>query len=467
MNRDPEFNIYAIAAKLAAEEEEPEGFDPSEVEGLDENEKDLQTILQTSNGPAFAKWVAENKYLGSNETHDLFSDIFVNSPYADSNKRVYQKLMQEQAGALAKLITYNEMPTPICGSELQNFGVKYPHEFIAQLPIEQLLDEYFGLIYHPYREDLRYDDGKGVMQKLVKQHVPDVGKLLSMDSDPVGAGLSLTEVSDIDEIYGQGAVENWIKANGYPKTLATWGAWEDEFGKYKKQSSLKKADTEEEIPDGFDPSELEELDSDEQDIQMILSTSNQPAFVQWVENNSDLGYSETDKLFSKLFKESPYATTNKKAYQHLIVQSAAALGNMIEQKKHMPWPICGSVLSNYGIKTLLAFVDHLPGDQLLDEYFGICYHPRRDGERFPAGAKDYIIQLIRKKFPEPGSILGSSDPLIYGGLVVSGPEDIDAIYGPNASLNWVKQHGYQDAWEAYSIWDGEFDEYKKNKGIEE
>lgn len=192
-----------------------------------DDETELSVICDRNDVSGFVDWVeanAEARGLADDSDGDIY---LLSKP----QERAYERLLAEAAPQLAPLMNEG-MPRPLCRSELSESGIKIPKALIRVFPIDEILDEYFGLCYNPHREE-DFDPGtKAELQTLIREKIPDIGGILASNSDLVLSVMSVNSASAVDDIYGPGSVAAWVKAHGVPKGWHDWGI--DEYWDVQK-----------------------------------------------------------------------------------------------------------------------------------------------------------------------------------------------------------------------------------------
>jgi hypothetical protein len=222
----------------------------------------------------------------------------------------------------------------------------------------------------------------------------------------------------------------------------------------------KQAAGDDNIPEGFDESEMDEVQPlSSLDLKEILKHHNVGAFVNWVfhygHRNDVAWYPWLSEHGSgsllKILEDPELAVL----YQSLLDAAAAEIGKRLQTHK-IPYPLCRSVLSGYRIKVPFTLLSNYPIDDILDEYFGMIYHPDRSKELGPI---EGLERLIKQKVPDVATILTSKDPWVIGGMQVTGGVlgALSPIYGREAVISAHNKYGDNPEWENYNVtFEGEF-----------
>jgi hypothetical protein len=190
----------------------------------------------------------------------------------------------------------------------------------------------------------------------------------------------------------------------------------------------------------------------QQNLLDIIKAYDEPGFVRWVEvNQSDnTSLSRNDEVLG--------AEENAQVYQSLMKHCSKGLGPIISSSKEMPFPLCGSQLERYSIKVPSELLKFYDTEELLDEYFGVCYQAYREEARFVPGGFALMMKLIKQRLPDIGSILTSKSDLIQVLMSMSSPSALNEIYGPEAVENWISKNGIPASWKDSAEMEGWLEE---------
>jgi hypothetical protein len=105
--------------------------------------------------------------------------------------------------------TPGNLPYLLAASLLEDFDIKVPTSAILRMPLDAIVDEYFGTVYQPGRLVHRFEAS---FKDRVLDHIKSeltVGDFLTKSSDYYDSARSLINVDDLIDIWGLSEVKNW------------------------------------------------------------------------------------------------------------------------------------------------------------------------------------------------------------------------------------------------------------------
>jgi hypothetical protein len=103
----------------------------------------------------------------------------------------------------------DELPYLLCGSVLEDKGIKVPVEAVLNLSLDWIIDEYFGTCYQPSRLASRFTPGfKEAVSKKIKQSI-DLSDFMLANSAMIESALSIGGVDDVISIWGPMETKMW------------------------------------------------------------------------------------------------------------------------------------------------------------------------------------------------------------------------------------------------------------------
>jgi hypothetical protein len=143
-------------------------------------------------------------------------------------------------------------------------------------------------------------------------------------------------------------------------------------------------------------------------------------FIQWVKS--------TDSDLSAYEDIQNNAATGE--FEDFFSRHGEDLAKIFPGGEHnLPHALAPSELSGYNLKSPSSYALNIEVEEIVDDYFGICYIPKRVAERYlDPNIKAKMAEVIKAKLPDL-----SIPPIFMGNASVA---DLVAIYGRQAVKNW-------------------------------
>lgn len=123
------------------------------------------------------------------------------------SKRIYAKLLAKNAKEILA-ISPGELPYPACGSILDDEGIMTPSALVEAMPLQMVVDEYFGMCYQRDHRDSRYTPET---KEIIKRRVAEAGidKIVNSGDSVMTAGFSMASVPDLVAVFGEENLKHW------------------------------------------------------------------------------------------------------------------------------------------------------------------------------------------------------------------------------------------------------------------
>lgn len=292
-----------------------------------------------------------------------------------------------------------ELPWGLAPSLLHEWGIKIPTSLMLTLPDEILLDEYFGLCYDPEREVSRFNPGfkKKLLSRLKGKF--EIDDLMTIYAPFV----STASMADMAKIVGDEELKNWWMQStdeDWNDIMGYAGEWliqeaTDMYGPRPKRSSLKTAEN-----------------------TGKFRFPNKEAFIQWVELASTKDYG-MGYIYHNSYKEDLEDLENS-----LRAFGLEAAKQYYNKYSKFPWALAPSVLENANIKLPSLIILSMPVEELIDEYFGICYDRSRLNNRFQAGFFKRLVSKIKASNITAEELITNYEPFVS---LVNSLEELETI----------------------------------------
>lgn len=184
---------------------------------------DLPTILQHKDIHDFIDWVKKYEK-GERACAEAIDGL------NDAQRQEYANLFRENATILAKTFPgcdiYSDapgeggmmgVPYPLAPSFLSTFDIKVPADYVCQIGIAEMMDEYFGLCYVPKRATERFQD-PDVKQRLAEALRHQTAGPENLNTVFMGNAVA----DDLINLYGRQQVKQWWRRvdEGHLRNLA-------------------------------------------------------------------------------------------------------------------------------------------------------------------------------------------------------------------------------------------------------
>jgi hypothetical protein len=137
-------------------------------------------------------------------------------------RKRYQAMLPRLYKKFAHLAKSQDLPYCLCGSLLEDYGIKVPTSCILSLDIDSMVDEYFGTCYQPSRLKSRFDeDFKEAVGTKLKQHFGQLDDFMFHDTAAAETSRQIIGPGDLVDLYGANAVKQWWR-NIPEDRLASW-----------------------------------------------------------------------------------------------------------------------------------------------------------------------------------------------------------------------------------------------------
>jgi hypothetical protein len=170
---------------------------------------DLPTILQHKDIHDFIDWVKKYKE-GGRALGEAIEAL------NDHQRKEYEDLFRENATILANTFpgcnNYSDgpgscsmgVPYPLAPSYLASSDIKVPADYICQLGIAEMMDEYFGICYVPRRITQRFQDAD------IKQRLADAIRHQTAGPENLNTVfMGNATAQDLIDLYGRQQVKQW------------------------------------------------------------------------------------------------------------------------------------------------------------------------------------------------------------------------------------------------------------------
>lgn len=185
---------------------------PKKTEWLGDVKDDLRRLIE---------WIGARLYnMAAPNARNI--DENVTTEIQEFGEMGYQALLNKFAVEIGKAFSgskyESDLPIPLCGSILEvNTEVKLPAQLIVNLHIDQVLDEYFGIIYQPSRVHERFGpDITKVLANRIRREYLDIDAFVEGVAQQSAMGeILLTVVDAVDvfiDLFGLNETKLWWRS---------------------------------------------------------------------------------------------------------------------------------------------------------------------------------------------------------------------------------------------------------------
>ena len=152
---------------------------------------------------------------------------------------------------------------------------------------------------------------------------------------------------------------------------------------------------------------------------------------------------ENNKLWSELRLDK----ANALVYKKLVSRCSLEIVDNLSRDIYLPYPVTRSIFNYLKIKVPNTLLQSFTPELALDAYFGAAYSPRRYQSTYEEGAKEILLNLVRKGYSWNRIALnlldGDEDLTVH--MSTASLEDFIEVWGTEVLGNWWKKTDYGEA----------------------